>query len=113
MILRALLLAALTVSAEAADTRPSPPGAALPVHRPIAHGQSFNDLVRSLVASREVQPLKDVLDAARKASTGEVVSIKLRKPKTRWIYHVRLLKPDGRRVDLDIDAKSLKILERK
>lgn len=113
MMMRVLLLAALPAAAQAAGAAPASPAAPPPVHRPVAHRQSFNDLVRSLVASHEVQPLKDVLDAARKASTGEAVSIKLRRQKARWIYHVRLLKPDGRRVELDIDAKSLKILERK
>lgn len=121
----ALLLALPAVAEETAVTAAPPaaasasgegkaPATARPVPpRPPVRRQSFNDLVRNLVAAHEVQPLRAVLEAARKASAGEVVSIKLRRQKTRWVYHVRILKQDGRRAELEIDGKSLKILERK
>lgn len=107
-------LAAPAASRSVARSLGSPAGTPRPVPpRPPQRRQSFNDLVRNLVAAHEVQPLKSVLDVARKASAGDVVSIKLRRQKNRWIYHVRLLKPDGRRAELDIDGKSLKMLERR
>nr|WP_316654103.1 PepSY domain-containing protein [uncultured Gellertiella sp.] len=95
---------------------------AAPNHRPQVHTppsaddhsrQSFADLVRSLVAAGEVQPLHEVLEIARKASPGEIVSIKLRHQKNHWVYHVRILKKEGRRTELSIDGKSLKIVERR
>ena len=98
--------------AKPATVTPPPTAKPLPP-RPSQRRQSFNDLVRGLVAAHEVQPLKSVLEVARKASAGEVVSIKLRRQKARWVYHVRLLKQDGRRAELEIDGKSLKMLERK
>lgn len=74
---------------------------------------SFNNLVRQLVASGEVAPLPAVLDAVRKVEAGEVVAIKLRHQKSHWVYHVRVLKADGRRLELHIDGKTLKIIEGK
>lgn len=85
-----------------------------PKHPPATHNrQSFNDLVRQLVASGEVEPLREVLEAVRKSAAGDVVAIKLHHQKPHWVYHVRVLKADGRRVDLDIDGKTLKIIEGK
>lgn len=100
------------VTTSGSTTETPGPGKSLP-RRPHQQKLSFHDLVRNLVAAHEVQPLKSVLDAARRASAGEVVSIKLRRQKGRWVYHVRLLKADGRRAELEIDGKSLKIMERK
>lgn len=74
--------------------------------------QSFADMVRELVAKGEVRPLKDVLDVVHKTSPGEIVSVKLRHQRPRWVYHVRVMH-DGRRTDLDVDGMSLKVLERK
>ncbi len=111
----ALLSSLLCLSvAEAASTgavRRPPSGAA--AAKLSERRQSFNDLVRNLVAAHEVQPLKSVLETARKTSPGDVVGIKLRRQKAGWVYHVRLLKADGRRAELDIDGKTLKVLERK
>lgn len=101
-------------AAQAAGTVPiRHPATGAAAARQAERRQSFNDLVRNLVAAREVQPLRAVLDAARKASPGEVVGIKLRRQKTGWVYHVRVLKADGRRAEIDIDGKTLKLLERK
>ena len=83
-----------------------------PMQPPPRSRQSFADMVRELVAKGEVRPLKDVLDVVHKTSPGDIVSVKLRHQKPRWVYHVRVVQ-NGRRTDLDIDGKSLKVLERK
>lgn len=85
---------------------------AQPPQQPQRPRQSFADMVRDLVVKGEVRPLKEVLDVVHKANPGDIVSVKLRHQKPHWIYHVRVVQ-NGRRTDLDIDGKSLKVLERK
>lgn len=113
-MLCAVLLAAGSVEAAATGATPNHPPAKPAIMRPSQKPkQSFNDLVRSLVAAGEVRPLREVLEVTRKTVPGEIVGIKLGHQKTRWVYRVRVLPKEGRRTDLSIDGKTLKILERK
>lgn len=100
-------------AAPKATTAPKVPALPKPVlQAPQRARPSFADMVRDLVAKGEVRPLKEVLDVVHKANPGDIVSVKLRHQKPHWIYHVRVVQ-NGRRTDLDIDGKSLKVLERK
>lgn len=72
---------------------------------------SDQDKARRALERGEIRPLGEVLDAARKALPGDVVKVELDEDDGRWIYEIKILAPSGERREVEIDAKSLQVLE--
>ena len=68
------------------------------------------DRARAAVERGEIRPLGEVLAAARTVVPGEVIKLKLEREDGRWVYELKILTPQGRRRELEIDARSLAIL---
>ncbi len=72
---------------------------------------SEQDEARQALERGEIRPLDQVLDAARKQLPGDVVKVELEHDDGRWIYEIKILTTAGKRREVEIDAKSLKVLE--
>lgn len=76
-----------------------------------AVAESDQDQARRALERGEIRPLDQVLDAARKALPGDVVKVELDEDDGRWIYEIKILTSGGERREVEIDAKSLQVLE--
>ncbi|GLK78993.1 PepSY domain-containing protein [Methylopila turkensis] len=81
-------------------------GAALP-----ALGDDDQDEARRALERGEIRPLEEVLAAARARVSGDVVKIELDRDDDLWVYEIKILTPSGARREVEIDARSLRVLE--
>ena len=65
------------------------------------------------VQSGEILPLRTVLERLEKELPGQVLEVELERQQAQWVYEVKLLQRDGRRVKLLLDARDASILQRK
>jgi uncharacterized membrane protein YkoI len=75
------------------------------------HASEDADRARRALEKGEIRPLDAVLEAARAAVPGDVVSVDLRHDEGRWLYKLRILGADGKRRTVKVDAGTLKILD--
>lgn len=78
---------------------------------PAAHADDDGERARTALERGEIRPLDAVLAAARAAVPGDVVAVDLKRDDGRWLYRLRILGADGRRRDVKIDARSLKVID--
>lgn len=69
------------------------------------------DDARAAVERGEIRPLDQVIAAAKRAAPGDVVDVELERDDGRWTYEIKILTAAGERREVEIDAKSLKIIE--
>jgi uncharacterized membrane protein YkoI len=58
-----------------------------------------------------VRPLEEVIAEARKHVEGDLIGIELERENGRYIYELEFIQPTGQIVELQIDAKSMAIVE--
>lgn len=78
-----------------------------------ATDRADQDRALQAVQSGEVLPLRTVLERLDKEVPGQVLEVELERKQTQWVYEVKLLQRDGRRVKLLLDARDASILQRK
>lgn len=76
-----------------------------------ASGGVDQDQARRAVDRGEIQPLDKVMTAVRAGFPGEVLALKLKRRRDRWLYEFKILSASGKRSEVTIDAKTLSILE--
>lgn len=63
----------------------------------------------------EIQPMAKILSQIGEQIPGEVIGIELEQEKDAgqgvWIYELKILTPDGRRLEVEVDARDGRILE--
>lgn len=69
------------------------------------------DRARQALERGEIRPLDDVLAVLRAAAPGEVIKLKFEREGGRWLYKFKVLTPQNRRREVEIDARSLQIIE--
>jgi len=69
------------------------------------------DRARLALERGEIRPLDEVLRAVRDKAPGDVVSLDLKRDDGRWIYKLKVLAGSGKRRTVEIDAKSLQIVD--
>lgn len=69
------------------------------------------DRARAALERGEIRPLDEVLAALKAARPGEVLKVELKRDDGIWQYEFKVLTPDGRRREVEIDAKTLRILD--
>jgi uncharacterized membrane protein YkoI len=67
--------------------------------------------VRAAVAQGEVLPLPHILSLAQRRVQGEILKVELEEARHQLIYEVKVLTPDGRVRELQIDAKTGGVLK--
>jgi uncharacterized membrane protein YkoI len=67
--------------------------------------------VRGGVERGELKPLSEVLQAIRPSIDGEIVGVEIERKGTRWVYELRVARPDGGLTDVYVDAATATILK--
>lgn len=78
-----------------------------------ASDRADQDRALQAVQSGEILPLRTVLERLEKELPGQVLEVELERNQKQWVYEVKLLQRDGRRVKLLLDARDASILQRK
>jgi uncharacterized membrane protein YkoI len=69
-----------------------------------------HELAREALASGQILPLRTVLERIRKDHPGEALEVELEEKSGRWIYKVKMLRPDGGVSKLRLDARDASLL---
>ncbi|MBK9081033.1 MAG: PepSY domain-containing protein [Rhizobiales bacterium] len=85
----------------------------LPPVGPLLADRASHEEARRALERGEVQPLARILDLARPALAGDVVRTELERDDGRWIYEFRVVTPDGRRIEVKVDAATGEVLRMK
>lgn len=119
MINRRLLLSLLPLLfvsaawADGATTYRSGDLAVPPVHERIPFAAVPEDeaaRIRRAVDQGRAEPLGKILQVVRNRYPGEVISIRLKEGRGSLLYTIRVLSPDGRLIDVQVNASSAAIL---
>ncbi len=69
-----------------------------------------HELAREALASGQILPLRTVLERIRKDHPGEALEVELEEKSGRWVYKVKMLRPDGGVSKLRLDARDASLL---
>ncbi len=69
------------------------------------------DRLRDAVGRGEVMALSDLQAEVRRAFPGEIIRVELDEDDGRFIYEFKVLKPNGRLVEIEMDAKDGRVLD--
>ena len=67
------------------------------------------DAARRAVERGEVKPLAEILAVVRNRLPGEVVGVKIKQKRSRWVYEFRLADSKGRLFEVYVDAQTAAI----
>ncbi len=74
-----------------------------------------HDRARAARLRGDIQPIAEILRHIGLQAPGEVISIELEREKHDgqrvWVYELKILTPDGRRLEVEVDARDGRILE--
>jgi uncharacterized membrane protein YkoI len=74
------------------------------------HYARDHDRARAALERGEVRPIGEVLAAAAAAVPGDVVEVELERERGRWVYELKVIAPDGRVIEVLMDAASASVL---
>ena len=66
---------------------------------------------REAMLKGEIVPLNEALNVVNKEFGGEVVEVELEDERSGFVYEIKVLQPNGKVLEVELDAKSLQILE--
>ncbi|MGB1110820.1 MAG: PepSY domain-containing protein [Gammaproteobacteria bacterium] len=76
------------------------------------YGEEDHERAHQALKRGEVTPMAELLNKLEPHMTGELIGVELEKEHGRWLYEFKLIEPDGRIMELEVDAKSGEILSR-
>lgn len=59
----------------------------------------------------KIAPLRDILDVVARAHPGEVVRVKFKRKRGRWLYELKVLRRDNVLIEVYVDAQSKQIVK--
>lgn len=65
-----------------------------------------SDVVRELVARGELMPLDEILRRNDKEIAGRIIEIDLERKLIGYVYEIKVLRPDGRKLELKINGQT-------
>ncbi len=72
----------------------------------LEHEQARQALEQGLV-----RPLEEIIAEARKHVQGDLIEVELEREDGRYIYELEFIQPSGQVIELQLDAKSMAIIE--
>jgi uncharacterized membrane protein YkoI len=81
--------------------------------REMEHKEHDEDRARAAVQRGEILPLEQVLAALKSGVTGEISRVELEKEHGIWVYEIKVISPRGQMMEVHIDAKTGKLIEKK
>ncbi len=80
-----------------------------------ADTQADHERAREARLRDEIRPIAEILHQISAQVPGEVIGIELEREKHAgrriWIYELKILTPDGRRLEVEVNARDGRILE--
>jgi uncharacterized membrane protein YkoI len=70
-----------------------------------------HDAARQLVESGRIRPLDGIVGTVAERVPGKLIETKLEQEHGQYVYEVKILRPDGRVQEVEVDAASGKILK--
>ncbi|AHF05034.1 peptidase [Marichromatium purpuratum 984] len=70
-----------------------------------------HDRARRALERGEVRPIGEILRAVSARVPGEVVGMEFEREHDGWRYEFKLIAPDGRLLEVEVDAATARILE--
>jgi uncharacterized membrane protein YkoI len=71
-----------------------------------ASDREDQERARAALAAGEIRPLAEILAEVERRYLGRVIEVELDHEDGRWIYDLKLLPPDGRVFELEVDART-------
>ncbi|NBN78511.1 peptidase [Microvirga tunisiensis] len=84
----------------------------LPPSGPVRADDEDHDRARDAVLAQRARPLAEILGRIAATMPGKVLDAELETEDGRALYELKILTPDGRLVELSVDAATGAILER-
>jgi len=81
--------------------------------REMEHEKHDEDRARAAVQRGEILPLEQVLAGLKGDVTGEISRVELEKEDGIWVYEFKVISPRGQMMEVHIDAKTGKLIEKK
>lgn len=75
------------------------------------HYRRDHDRARAALERREVLPLAQILDVVAKRVPGDIVELELEQEEGVWVYEIKVIAPDGRLLEVLVDAAEGTLLE--
>jgi uncharacterized membrane protein YkoI len=72
-----------------------------------------HDCARRALEEGRARPLAEILPAVESALGGQVIEVELEHCDARIVYEVKVLRPDGRLVEAEVDAMTGEVLKEK
>lgn len=85
---------------------------ALPVGS-MARSEPDQDRARAALQAGEILPLATILTRLAQTQPGQVLEVELERKDGRWLYEIKLLRPGGGLLKLELDARSGEVLRQK
>lgn len=76
------------------------------------HGRDDHERARAALERGEVRPLAWILERVGARLGGEVMEVEFEKDDGRYVYEFEIVTPDGRWREVEVDAKTGRVLER-
>ena len=70
-----------------------------------------HDRARAALERGEVRPVSEVLATVAAEVPGDVVEVELEREQGRWVYELRVVAPDGRVLEVLVDAATASLIE--
>lgn len=80
---------------------------------PAGAAEADHEQARKALAAGEVLSLRQILDRVEKSHPGQILEVELEREQGRWIYEIKLLRPDGAVSKLKLDARNGDLLQQK
>ncbi|MDO6964273.1 PepSY domain-containing protein [Rhizobium alvei] len=71
----------------------------------------LHDEARQALKSGLVLPLDQILAKIRSDFPGDIIEIEFEKDRGQYIYEIEIIRPDGRVIEVKVDAKTIEVLE--
>jgi len=70
-----------------------------------------HDQARAALEAGEIRPLTEILTKASAEVPGDVVEVELEQEHGRWTYELKIIAPDGRLLEVEMDASDASLVE--